>query len=542
MISPTTGSPPTKLALVLSGAVSLGSFEAGVLSELLYALDLLARAGKVCVLDVITGASAGSMTAALVARAVMNDFADRQQLHDAWVERIDIRELTTRMPPNAFLSKAIIRKIADEYLIAKSFDTARRARFAPDTLHLSFTLSNMGGVDYAIPDRLGQGQSFTSTFFAEQRRFAVDDRLARTPQQWIAIADAAIASGSFPLAFQPATLESSADAWPRRKTDPLPKQFCYVDGGVFNNEPIREAVQLALLADNGELDEGRKFLLVDANLNRSAASDFVESEPLLSTALRLMSIVEGEISANDWLRAQRVNQEIEWRDSLLVHLEQMVRTNTLTNPQAFMAQLRGTAEEIIDKKRALFPDRYPASYLDRALDRTARRHAELLNELDEGRARMLTCMIFVLNSIAGLDKKGQLDIDVIYADPQQTAGERLMSFGGFFDQDWREFDYRLGRRKARSLLPKVLGIAEYPPEGAPGQDLYGTPKDYSRVTMADADRGQREMLRDSAVSKIKGMAEDYAPGPKWLHWATGPLTGFAVGKVIEKKMNEMLEL
>lgn len=533
-----------KLALILSGAVSLGSFEAGVLTEVLYVLDLLAARGTPCTLDVITGASAGSMTAALVARAVMNDFADRALLHDAWVERIDIRALTTAMPPNAFLSKAPVERIGADFLTGRPLTSAARARFAPDALRLSFTLSNMTGVDYSIPDRLSQGAAFTSTFYAERRRFTIDRASAEDRATWEAVKSAAIASGSFPLAFTPAMLASAKESWPNASTDPLPGEFCYVDGGVFNNEPIKEAVQLALAADGGEIDDERKFLLIDASLNRSAVQAFTSEKPLLATAARLASIIEGESTANDWLRARRVNQEIAWRDELLARLRAMVESNTVTDPKAFNDELLQSAESIVAKKQALFPGRYPADYLEQSLIRTAHKHAEAIAGLGPERTAMLTTMIFVLNSIAGLDHKDELDIDVIYADPGQTAGDRLMSFGGFFNREWREFDFRLGRQKAYALLPRILGIEEgYPREQGPqGMDLYVNHVDYSGVTMRDADEGQRRVLRDSAIAKVKTMANDYVPGPRWLRFALGPIARWAVGRVIGKKIDELLEL
>ena len=53
---------------MLFGAVSLGSWEAGVLDELLYQLDRLNQDREpqdLFKIDVITGASAGALTAAL---------------------------------------------------------------------------------------------------------------------------------------------------------------------------------------------------------------------------------------------------------------------------------------------------------------------------------------------------------------------------------------------------------------------------------------------------------------------------------------------
>ena len=54
-----------KIALILAGGVSLGSYEAGVLTELLYALQSLnataeAEGRPTFVLDVMTGSSAAT--------------------------------------------------------------------------------------------------------------------------------------------------------------------------------------------------------------------------------------------------------------------------------------------------------------------------------------------------------------------------------------------------------------------------------------------------------------------------------------------------
>jgi predicted acylesterase/phospholipase RssA len=67
---------PKRLAITIAGAVSLGSYEAGVLYEVLDAIHQ-----HNCVpgtpdedrieIDVLTGASAGAMTAAIVAQKML---------------------------------------------------------------------------------------------------------------------------------------------------------------------------------------------------------------------------------------------------------------------------------------------------------------------------------------------------------------------------------------------------------------------------------------------------------------------------------------
>jgi predicted acylesterase/phospholipase RssA len=64
---------PKRLAITIAGAVSLGSYEAGVLYEVLDAIHQHNAADGVTddekiLIDVMTGASAGAMTAAIVAQ------------------------------------------------------------------------------------------------------------------------------------------------------------------------------------------------------------------------------------------------------------------------------------------------------------------------------------------------------------------------------------------------------------------------------------------------------------------------------------------
>lgn len=530
------------LALILSGAVSLGSFEAGVLDELLYGLDQLARnGGKRYTLDVVTGASAGSMSAALVARAVMHHFAFRRYLREAWVDQIDIAELVKQTPDNALLDRTVIESIANRYLILRPGEPRARPAFAPDTLRLSFSLSNMNGVDYRLQARHAEADAFTATFFADRRRFTLGEvngeNRVESQTYWDHLREAAIASGNFPFAFAPATVATDPLEYEGSSIIPLPRRFTFVDGGIFNNEPIREAVQLAQAADGGELDPERVFLLVDANLNGSLYDrDFNPRASLTTLGRRLLTSLRGESAANDWLRALRVNNQIAWRELLLDSLVRMVAENELADPDRLIAQLQEAATAIVQEKRTLFPDRYPTDYLDDALARTARTHAQQLAGLGPGRTRILTLMIFLLNSIAGLDKKDRLNIDVIYATPGETAGDRLSSFGGFFNREWRAHDYRLGRAKANQLLPRMLD-AQYPREQSDDEDLYTNPVDYSKVEMRDADPAKRRALLTAVERQAHLLVEANVKG-KLKRWAAWTIAR----PILRKKVEKLLQL
>ena len=92
---------PYRLAVTIAGAVSLGSFEAGVLFELLDALaqhNQAAPPASRIALDVLTGASAGGMTAAIAAQTMLYAWPAVTDPYDnpfynAWVAGVDIQGL-----------------------------------------------------------------------------------------------------------------------------------------------------------------------------------------------------------------------------------------------------------------------------------------------------------------------------------------------------------------------------------------------------------------------------------------------------------------
>lgn len=105
----------------------------------------------------------------------------------------------------------------------------------------------------------------------------------RLRKSWAKIAATAIASGAFPVAFEPVVLMRSCyefgNLWPKdlpkgTKKDPGEHPFTYVDGGFLNNEPIREAFRLAAFMDAGCEKESfdRRIIFVDPNVASPATS------------------------------------------------------------------------------------------------------------------------------------------------------------------------------------------------------------------------------------------------------------------------------
>ena len=117
------------LASTISGAVSLGAYEAGVMYEMLRALAAHNSdpRNEPIVIDVLTGASAGGMTAVILAQKLLFQSerlrdADDNDLYLPWVADVDVSTLLELGPSESadlsILSSDLIEGIARQYLIA----------------------------------------------------------------------------------------------------------------------------------------------------------------------------------------------------------------------------------------------------------------------------------------------------------------------------------------------------------------------------------------------------------------------------------------
>lgn len=314
-------SQPFEIGLVMAGAISAGAYTAGVMDFLLQALDAWygARAAGEDVpphevrIKVMTGASAGGMTAAISVGALATRFppvtdpaaADSavNKLFDSWVNRIDIAALLgaqdladPKAPVRSVLDSTILRTIADQALgVAPA---AERRAYLDDVLHVIATVSNLRGVPYSIPleGEIKGGQDLF--LHADYFHFAVSDHGeqsvpgalsldwqmadARWRPGWDTLKLVALATGAFPVGLAPRTLSydfagATGDVYALRKW-PVPTggakdangdchcveykviapnwpavpqryDFVCVDGGLMNNEPLELARQV--LAGSG---------------------------------------------------------------------------------------------------------------------------------------------------------------------------------------------------------------------------------------------------------------------------------------------------
>ena len=318
---------PFYLGLNMAGTVSAGAYTAGVMDFLIEAIDAwyAERAQQQqqfgdqydrwtippheVQLAVMTGASGGGITAALAAAALSQPFnaihdqtpapgSKSNNLFEAWVTGIDLQPLlghadldASSGKPVSLLDSTPIRDIAADALTVANPLPARRP-WVRDGLQVTLTLTNLGGVPYAVEPQTAADAARTLYYGDRQDYNILWSNLATSPAvvrmdakggtawggaPWTALAQTAIATGAFPIVLAPQMLSRKAGeynhrSWRISKDDPkcdangvcqceedkeMPPQWSEpdssvvqtlnVDGGATNNSPF-ECARLALAA------------------------------------------------------------------------------------------------------------------------------------------------------------------------------------------------------------------------------------------------------------------------------------------------------
>ncbi|MFO8173475.1 MAG: patatin-like phospholipase family protein [Longimicrobiales bacterium] len=368
-----------RLGFAMGGGVSLGTFNGSAMSQ---ALKLLLLRGvdrdgipyDRVELDIFSGASAGSMSLAIMLRGLAcpdtrreagarsrlaAEFGDEmeglpvstesalvaaqmvQDVHEEiWVREITLKKLLGREHEGAarrlrrtagLVDRGALETLARKYtrFPSEPVDLSRRRILAHRVLFAS-SLANLSPIladareEYPAHETalLGLSDGLTSSVHRELRvfdlhftdlfhprgmdpdgllnsdvfprrwcRYHAGEKIRDTrgsgrgigslleTRGWAKMTATSIASGAFPLAFEPVPLERRSyefgeteregpSLWPRRLRGKDRHVFTYMDGGTFNNEPIREAFRLASFLDAqapGE-DFERLIVFVDPHL------------------------------------------------------------------------------------------------------------------------------------------------------------------------------------------------------------------------------------------------------------------------------------
>ncbi|MEY2483113.1 MAG: hypothetical protein QOK24_1641 [Verrucomicrobiota bacterium] len=504
-----------RLAITIAGAVSLGAYEAGVIYEILEALrqhnehpDTIMLGDQIHI-DVLTGASAGGMTAVIAAQKLLYEgnslqAPENNPFFDPWVTDISLEQLlrlsseeTQHKTAYSIFSSDLIENLGARYILkryANGPPTGRhRHAAAAEKIFLGLALSNLNGVSYSYEIRTQQGKddaTFSYGRFQDEKVavFAANggDGLD-VSDAWKPWKEAAVSCGAFPFAFRVKELRRNKDEYTRQHlspwTPPPHRDFAYTDGGVFQNEPLGLAKNLVDQIDRpvgGSLQDSdsRFYLFVsphaktgDLNVKFKAAG-----ATFLPTAKALVSAILHQAGFQDWINAEKINSQINVFNIRAEELFQALRRKTI-DP----AVLQRAADALLPGLFRTNPpppkgvrDDSDIQARERLRQQFAKESAELLQSGPEVEQAWIDS-ILVLETAAELNLKDEMNIYGITAENTELAGAGLFAFEGFFDLQLRRHDYNLGRQKAQKFLndhqtaapERLAGNVQPPPDIGP---------------------------------------------------------------------------
>lgn len=487
---------PKRLAITIAGAVSLGSYEAGVLFEVLDAIrqhnqNPSTSEDDQIIIDVLTGASAGGMTAIILAQKLLYGAAEfngpyDNPLYNTWVKRISLAGLQATQDDepalNSLFSSNLIETISREALTARYAttppDLGRRFPAVGDELRVGVAVTNLNGVPYGYP--VTPGDKFVYIDYGDQLSRHVVASTCDTLAFWEPLRQAAVACGAFPIAFRAQDVQRSCkteqDDYPPDNLEPWahdPATYTYSDGGIFQNQPLGMAKNFVDLIDCHLNQQRRFYLFVSPNAKDPNANDgfHAANADYFHLALRLIDVVMGQSGFQDWITAREVNRRIALLDTRAAGLKDAILGGALD-----VAALGTTAKSLLDlfftNGEHLSPGSTVPESLDSARQRIAAQYHQEMMELGNTTDQAIAFRDAVLSfeTAAGLGARDCMTIYGVTATDSELAGAGLQAFLGFFDQRFRDHDYDVGRKHARAVLtsdalaqPNTLGPLRFTP-------------------------------------------------------------------------------
>jgi len=444
-----------RIALVLHGSGSLGSYVAGACSELLLALERN-RSAEDVVIDVITGSSSGSLTAALVARSLVVNRNLVPWIERCWVEALDARNLSGPGGRDRGAGPT-----------GTAFEEITRCLIAAQPASDDEPLPMFGG-----DVRIGFGADAGSEDFLLTADSGAGDRV------WEEIRDAAVEASDFP------PVSPTVSVSPAGQTG----------SGSGAGQALAMAVRLAAVADDTE--EDRIVVCIEPGGGLRASN----GAGLGDIAMASRSGAGGEARL---------------LDALIARLPEIV--DRLDDPGALalgrhLSDLAERAAELDSSAGRELDDEQVMDLIDASLERIEadEQLAPILARASSrsGRTR-LAKLIYVLQAACRAPAAGTDGLVIIASDsPESLACRSLGSLGGFLSREWREADFRAGRRDARDVIRTSLSTwIDYVPDD---EDAYRSesspaafgPEAEARLrTMVEA-----EVDRELADVRVGGLA------------------------------------
>lgn len=531
---------PKRLAITIAGAVSLGSYEAGVLYEVLDAIHQHNVSPETLEdehieVDVLTGASSGGMTAAIVAHKMLyaaNEFRGPYDnpLYNVWVKQIDLTGLMNTVDDGSPESESALQSIFSSNMVERIAAETLTDRYktgewpapithmaAAKSISLGMTLTNLNGVDYGY-DMQPSGR-FIFTRHEDQMTRVLSVGGTDNRAVWEEIRDAAVASGSYPLAFRAKELDRRRADYVASNLEPWtddPSRFTYTDGGVLQNEPLGMAKRLVNAIDNHWHNSSRFYLFVSPHgRNSSADSSFREvNADYFHMLRRLAKVLLGQSEFQDWITAVEVNEQIALLDARAAEIAEQLQAGGLKS-----ASLKRTAEGVL---KVLFKQpkngvgrrvaKITSESLADARARIEHQYRQEIATLGVGSfaAEAFRDTVLALETAASLGDRDYMRIYGMAVSEELLAGAELSAFLGFFDERYRVHDYDRGRMVARNVLtssamsePGELGPIRYTPTRINPID-----STLNGLQLSQLSSEEQQVFRDGIKKRVNELVRD----------------------------------
>ena len=400
------------IGLVLAGAVTAGAYTAGVLDYLLNTLDLWQEeynkdninvAEPNVVIDAITGASAGSIVAAVTVLALATKRyknvsdpnsadADQNLLFDTWVN-LGLNKgesMTEKLFSTSDLGNGKVKSMLNTSFIADMIDKLMKdwdnfpkhdmPAYIKKDLEILMTLSNLRGLplelsfssgDGAIAHTMSYHKAFAYFKLNKQGNDPLTFKLHLDDNEDVRmLLECSRASGAFPVGLKSVPFKNVpkeyieanlAEIFKGANVKPNieePYNFLAVDGGMTNNEPIAEALRI--------LNPRPMEPPLDKKLNDIVQDSVAKGESPLDRLARLEAALKIEEKANKPIimidpfpnfSFQAPKQQPDYLNDGLIHVVQRLY-DTLRNQVLFKESDIADLFSNDSQKGMIWPTRY----------------------------------------------------------------------------------------------------------------------------------------------------------------------------------------
>lgn len=468
-----------RLSLTISGGGSLGAYEAGAIYELIKALEYhnsnQEDPSKEILIDVLTGASAGAINSFLLCflltfRADSFVSAEDNPLFEFWVKDAYMvgppnrRGLLGSTEPQYSLLNAewlgtIAEKQLRKYFHNGSSAQPKRHPAAADFIEIGLTLANMTGLDFRIQYLNPQDKTFVYTRYEDEYVKRIEEANSNALAFWHRVKEHAIASGAFPygLRCREVSREKSEYSpeidfgmvnWPDASDK---ADFAFIDGGLFHNQPLGLARSIS------------------GKIARESQNPISRSYLYISPWDKKTSISQKRFNADDADHV-RLTAQLLWAISNQSRYQDWIKCIENNSKSLKVAKLRDALEKSFNDNAEA-----AASIMESLSENLARSDDPSLNELGE-RLRHSDSSEKSARLVADSLSCSQSEFMPLYAitpgEGDELCGDGLLTFKGFFDENWRRHDYEIGRRNARKWIEGMsedttLGPITINPAGEP---------------------------------------------------------------------------